>query len=136
MTGETEARRKGVGRVGGGGGAGGGGGGGAYGNGSAMGNGNVGGDGSVSGGPYANGNANASGGHGHEGVALADRECIAYMGTLVRNGESCFVLHASSFVSFLFFRSFLEFLRIICWMSFVFFPGFFLPSSSPCFPRI
>ena len=33
---------------------------------------------------YANGVAN---GVVHEPVALADRSCIAYMGTLVRNGE-------------------------------------------------
>lgn len=37
----------------------------------------------------ANGNAN---GVIHEPVALAERSCIAYMGTLVRNGEHLYLL--------------------------------------------
>lgn len=83
LTGETEARRKGVeacrGRGGGesvANGSSGGGGVGVYGNG-------VGGNGN----PYGNGHGHNGSAHGQEGVALADRHCIAYMGTLVRNGE-------------------------------------------------
>lgn len=44
-------------------------------------------------GVYMNGSANGFGHAPGEPVALAERECIAYMGTLVRNGEwSCLSL--------------------------------------------
>ena len=43
---------------------------------------------------YANGYAKGYGAPAAEPVALADRSCIAYMGTLVRNGASNLFLPA------------------------------------------